>query len=139
MANTTSLAFPNMFNVSQNRVTVYEDSRAVVNRSRLLILTEPTELYNEPYFGVGLHRHMWKYNNANERALILDRTKAQIKLHEPYVVAEETSYADGLLFTGSTPEYEATKVNKLEMTMALSTTFADKVTITIGQEDISLS
>lgn len=138
MANTTSLAFPNMFNVSQNRVNVYEDSRAVVNRTRLLILTEPTELYNQPNFGVGLHRHMWKYNNDNEKAVILDRTKEQLRLHEPYVVPDDTAYADGLLFTGGSPSYDATKVNELEMTMSVNTTFAETATITIGQQEVRL-
>lgn len=138
MANTTSLSFPNMFNVSQNKVTVYEDSKSVVNRTRLLILTNPTELYNSPNFGVGLHRHMWKYNNDNEKAVILDRIKDQLRLHEPYVDPDKTDYADGLLFTGGSPSYDATKVNELEMTVSLSTTFADNVSIKIGQDYVSI-
>ena len=138
MANTTSLSFPNMFNVSQNKVTVYEDSKSVVNRTRLLILTNPTELYNSPDFGVGLHRHMWKYNNDNEKAVILDRIKEQLRLHEPYVDPDKTDYADGLLFTGGSPSYDATKVNELEMTVSLSTTFADNVSIKIGQDYVSI-
>ena len=138
MANTTSLAFPNMFNVSQNKVTVFEDSRAVVNRSRLLILTNPTELYNSPNFGVGLHRHMWKYNTENEKSIIVDRIKEQLRLHEPYVDPDKTDYADGLLFTGGSPSYDATKANELEMTVSLSTTFADNVSIKIGQDDVSI-
>lgn len=139
MANTTSLAFPNMFNVSQNRVSVLEDSKSVVNRSRLLILTVPTELYNEPNFGVGLARHMWKYNNENEKAIILDRIKEQLRLHEPYVVPEKTEYADGLLFTGGREEYEVAKSNELEMTVSLSATFNDNLTIQIGPDEVSLS
>lgn len=138
MANTTSLAFPNMFNVSQNKVTVLEDSTSVVNRSRLLILTNPTELYNSPNFGVGLHRHMWKYNNDNEKAVVLDRIKEQLRLHEPYVDPDKTDYADGLLFTGGSNEYTAAKVNEMEMTVSLSTTFADNVSVRIGQDDVSI-
>ena len=127
-----------MFNVSQNRVTVYEDSRSVVNRTRLLMLTNPTELYNSPEFGLGLARHMWKYNNENEKSIILDRLKEQLRLYEPYVNPDETTYSNGLLFTGSTPDYEAAKANELEMTVALSTTFAENVSVTVGTEDISL-
>ena len=127
-----------MFNVSQNKVTVFEDSRAVVNRSRLLILTNPTELYNSPNFGVGLHRHMWKYNTENEKSIIVDRIKEQLRLHEPYVDPDKTDYADGLLFTGGSPSYDATKANELEMTVSLSTTFADNVSIKIGQDDVSI-
>lgn len=138
MANTTSLAFPNMFNVSQNKVTVLEDSTSVVNRSRLLILTNPTELYNSPNFGVGLHRHMWKYNNDNEKAVVLDRIKDQLRLHEPYVDPDKTDYADGLLFTGGSNDYSAIKVNEMEMTVSLSTTFSDNVSVRIGQDDVSI-
>ena len=69
MAETTSLSFPNMFNLSNNRVAVDEDLKSVTTRSRLLILSEPTELYNNPNFGVGLKRHLWKYNTENERAI----------------------------------------------------------------------
>ena len=140
MANTNSLAFPNMFNVSQNRVTVIEDSKSVVNRSRLLILTEPTELYNSPNFGVGLRRHMWKYNNENVKGIILDKIKEQLRLHEPYVTPEDTKYADGLLFTGSgKDDFTYNKVNKLEMTVSMNTTFTEEVTLKIGEEDVKLS
>lgn len=139
MANTTSLAFPNMFNVSQNRVSVLEDSKSVVNRSRLLVLTEPTEVYNEPDQGVGLHRHMWKYNNENEKAIILDRIKQQLRLHEPYSVPEDTQYADGNLFTGSNDaDNMYANVNELQMTVAITTTFSEKSTVRIGQEDVSI-
>lgn len=137
MANTTSLKFPNMFNVSQNTVTVLEDRESVVNRTRLLILTEPTELYNNPNFGVGLHHHMWKYNNENERAILLDRVKAQLRLHEPYVDPDETKYVDGLLFTGSGNDYKQ-KYNDMEITMSVQTTFDDAVEIDLGNEILKL-
>lgn len=138
MSNTTSLNFPYMFNVSQNRVSIISDNKAIANRTRLLILTDPTELYNNPDFGVGIRKHMWKYNTDNEKAIILDNIKSQLKLHEPYTVAEDTSYADGLLFTGGLDEEEVSKVNELEMTIALNTTFKQQTTVRIGEEDISL-
>ena len=69
---TSSLAFPNMFNVAQNQVAVLEDEISVVNRSRLLILTEPTEIYNEPNQGVGLKRHLWQYNNKTQELTLVD-------------------------------------------------------------------
>lgn len=59
---TNSLSFPNMFDVARNKVGVISDNESIVNRSRLLILTEPTELYHNPDFGVGLKRHLWHYN-----------------------------------------------------------------------------
>ena len=138
MANTTSLAFPNMINVAQNRVSTLEDSASVVNRSRLLILTEPTEMYNEPDQGVGLHRHMWQHNNGNQQAIILDRIKSQLRDHEPYAVAEETSYANGLLFTGSNSDNSYSDANKLDMTVSIQTTFSEQASVRIGDENVSV-
>ena len=69
MASTSSLAFPQMFDVARNTVGVIEDNESVVNRSRLLILTEPTELHMNPDFGVGLKRYIWQYNTDNQKAI----------------------------------------------------------------------
>lgn len=51
---TSSIAWPKMFDISRNKLAVYEDNRSVVNRTKLLMLSDPTELYMEPNFGVGL-------------------------------------------------------------------------------------
>ena len=82
MASTTSLSFPTMFDVARNTVSVVEDTKSVVNRTRLLILTEPTELYMNPDFGVGLRRHIWQYNVDNQKAIIKDRIIEQLRKHE---------------------------------------------------------
>ena len=50
---TSSIAWPNLFDVARNRVGVLTDSASVTNRTKLLMLTNPTELYNEPTSGVG--------------------------------------------------------------------------------------
>lgn len=132
MAHTTSLAFPNMFDVSKNSVSVYEDNQAIVNRCRLLILTEPTEVYNSPEFGVGLKRHLFKYNTENEKRIIQDRITAQIDQYEPYVSANEIQFADGLLFTGEAEE-EA-NYNKLDMTIGLRTVYGDEISINMDED-----
>lgn len=136
MAETTSLSFPNMFNLSNNRVAVDEDLKAVTTRSRLLILSEPTELYNSPNFGVGLKRHLWKYNTENERAAIKDRIIEQLRLHEPDVVPEQTQFTDGLLFTGENNGLNsATQANELNMTVALQTTFGKQISIDLNSDE----
>lgn len=127
MAYTSSLAFPYMFDIARNSVSVLDDNVSIVNRVRLLMLTQPTELYNEPNFGVGLKENLFKYNTDNEKAIILEKVKSQCKLHEPYVVSEDITYSDGLLFTGSSND--ATSVNRLEMTIGLPTTYGDTATI----------
>lgn len=136
MAKTTSLAFPNMFNINNNQVNVLEDTDSVSNRSRLLILTEPTELYNNPDFGVGLKRHLWKYNNDAEKGLVKDRIVQQLRLHEPSVDPDKTRFADGLLFTG-TPEDAASRINTLSLTVGLQTVFKEEAEVTINSEETS--
>ena len=133
MAETTSLSFPNMFNLTSNKVAVDEDLKAVTTRSRLLILSEPAELYNNPDFGVGLKRHLWKYNTENERALIRDRIVDQLRIHEPCVYAEKTQFTDGLLFTGDTNALDsATNANEVNMTVAMQTTFGKQISLDLN-------
>lgn len=133
MAKTTSLAFPNMFNITTNQVSVIEDGASVANRTRLLILTEPTELYNEPEFGVGLKRHLWHYNNAAEKGLLKDRITDQLRIHEPCVYAEKTQYSDGLLFTEQSNTV-LEQHNTLSMTVALQTVYKDDVEVVLNYD-----
>lgn len=131
MANTTSLKWPNMFDVSRNRVVVAEDNQSVVNRTKLLLMTEPTELYMNPDFGIGLRRHIFQYNTDNQKAIIKDRIIKQLRLHEPCVVPEDTVLADGLVFTGGQDDPEQ-KYNKLESTCMLVTKFGNQLEVTLN-------
>lgn len=138
MPETTSLSFPNMFNLTSNQVAVDQDLKAVTTRCRLLILTEPSELYNNLDFGVGLRRHLWKYNTENERALIKDRIVAQLRLHEPDVLPEQTQFTDGLLFSGDTNGLSsATEANEVNMTVALQTTFGKSISLDLNSSQDS--
>ena len=135
MAETTSLAFPNMFNLVSNRVAVEEDTQAVTTRARLLILTEPTELYNNPNFGVGLKRHMWKYNTENEKAVIKDRIVEQLRLNEKYVIADKTQFTDGLLSSGEAASTGANAANEINMTVAMQATFGKQITLDLNSTE----
>ena len=128
---TTSLAFPNMINVAGNRVSVKSDKDSVINRVRLLMLTDPTELYNSPDFGVGLKRYLWQYNTANTSALIQDRIVQQLRKYEPCVIADNTSFADGLVFS---PDTVQSMYNELKMTVGLHTIFEDELSIVLNDE-----
>lgn len=134
MANTTSLAFPRMFDVSQNKVSVLSDSVSIVNRTRLLMLTDPTALYNEPEQGVGLRRYMGRYNTENVRAEVKDRIVEQLRVYEPCVVPDKTEWADGLIFTGQ-PNDIRIKPNKLEMTVALKTIYDSTASLDISIDE----
>lgn len=129
---TSSWAWPNMINVAQNQIAILEDEKSVVNRSKLLILTEPTEIYNEPNQGVGLKRHLWHYNNENERAIIKDRIRDQLRLHEPQCDPDRTEFSDGNIFTGSSEDVSTMKYNNLELTIAIHTVFGTDSVITFG-------
>lgn len=133
MANTTSLAFPTMFDVAQNKVATLEDQTSIVNRTRLLMLTDPTALYNEPNQGVGLRRFIGQYNTENKKAEIRDLTVEQLRIHEPCVVPDETQWAPGLLFTGM-PNDIRTKPNTLEMTLSLRTIYDSIVQLDLNSD-----
>lgn len=130
MVHTNSLAFPNMFSVSKNTVNIVENDVSVVNRVRLLMLSDPTSLYNSPTFGVGLKRYLFQYNNDNTKAQLKDRIKEQLRMYEPCVDADKTTFTDGLLYTGSQlGEEDYTDVNRLKMTMSIKTIYGDTVDI----------
>lgn len=134
-AKTTSIAFPNMLDPASNLVNTLEDDVSIVNRTRLLMLTEPSELYGNPDFGVGLKRHLFKYNTDNEKAILQDRIKVQLRLHEPYSVPENTQFVDGLLYTGSDDGISKIQdQNRLKFTMAVCTTYSTKLDIEMNDD-----
>ena len=138
MAETTSLSFPNMFNITTNQVSVIENTSSVANRTRLLILTEPTELYNNPDFGVGLKRYLWKYNNEATRGMVKDRITEQLRLHEPCVYPERTQYSDGLLFSGDATQ-NIQDPNTMTLTVALQTIFEEEARVVLNSDQESIS
>ena len=131
-AKTTSFAFPNMLNATGNQVSILKDNASIVNRTRLLILSEPTSMYNSPDFGVGLKRHLWQYNNENQKAIIRDRIVNQLRINEPCVLPDKTQFADGLLFTGGQGDSIDQDYNHLKMTISLATNYEDTVEVTLN-------
>lgn len=134
MAYTNSWSWPNLLNPAQNQVAIVEDDVSIVNRTRLLILSDPTSLYNSPTFGVGLSRYLWQYNNENQKAIIRDRIVEQLKLFEPDVVPEKTQFADGLLFTGSQSDAIEQDYNQLKMTVLLCTNYHTEIEVNLNTD-----
>ena len=124
---TNSINFPNMFDVARNTVAVIEGTASIANRVKLLILTEENEMYNSPQFGVGLKRHLWKYNNENEKAIIRDRVVEKLRLYEPCCLPEKTEYVDGLVYTETDPS--DMDANKLNMSLILYTMYGEPLNI----------
>lgn len=127
---TNSISFPNMIDVSRGTVAILKDNESIVNRCRLLILTEENEMYNSPEFGVGLKRHLWKYNSDNEKAIIRDRITEKLRMYEPCCIADKTEYADGLLFTET--EQTPLDADKLKMSIIIYTIYGDSLNVDLS-------
>ena len=132
----TSFSYPNMFDVARSKINLYSDTKSITNRVKLLLLTEPTELYMSPNFGVGLKKYMFTYNNDNVIALIRDKLVEQLRLWEPAVIPEETKVTRGLMSEEahvlSTAEAES---NVLKLTVTLTTAYAEVVSFGIDGND----
>lgn len=131
MANTTSWHYPNMFDVSRNGMSISSDGPSIVNRVKLLILTDPTELYMNPTYGVGLRKYMFQYNNENTLSLIKDKIIEQLRLWEPCVIAEDTIIESGLLVTGD-PADKGQDYNTLKFTVILKSKFGEKLQVDLN-------
>lgn len=127
----TSFAFPNLFDVARSKVNIFVDTRALTSRVRLLLLTEPTELYMVPNFGVGLKKYLFTYNNDNTIALIRDKLIEQLRIWEPGVIPEETKVERGLKYSEiDNADENALEINHLKLTITL--TAADMQTVSFG-------
>lgn len=134
--NTSSIGFPNMFDISRNSVSQLADSKSVASRVKLLILTNPTELYMNPSFGVGLKKFMFQYNNDNVVAQIRDRIIEQLRLWEPCVDADSTTVVRGLQYSGR-DMMQDNNPNRLLLTVTIRTIYGE--TVQIGLEDGDLA
>lgn len=132
MSRTNSIGFPNMFDIAHNRVNLVEDKKSIVNRTKLLMLTEPTELYNSPTFGVGLKEYLWQYNTKNTRAIIQNRIKDQLREHEPCVDADSTQFMDDLIST-SIDQKDSSEFNTLKMTVGLRSIYGDELEVGLDE------
>lgn len=131
----SSFSFPNMFDVARNKVNLYNDTKSITNRVKLLLLTEPTELYMNPTFGVGLKKYMFTYTNDNTVAIIKDKLVEQLRLWEPEVIPDETIVERGLAYTEDGAESDPNELNKLKLTVTLKTIYMQTLSFSVGQED----
>lgn len=134
----SSWSWPNLFDVSRNKVNLYNGTQSIKNRVKLLLLTEPTELYNEPQFGVGLRKHIFKYNNDNVIALIQDELIEQLRLWEPGVIPEETTVKRGPNHQWDPNNLQTTsaEMNTLELLISVKTVYLQTVDLVINNSDL---
>jgi len=137
MAMTTSLRFPRMFDGARNRVAVLEDDASVTNRTRLLLLSCPGQLYNGVDFGVGFPQYQLRYNTPITHALLEQRIKDQLAKYEPMVFPEMTVLAKrpANKYGDVNGDAEEVSPNKLEATVAIVTRFSE-IEVDIKMENI---
>jgi len=133
MSSTNSIKFPNMIDVASNRVGLYTDNESIINRTRLLFLSDPTSLYNNPTFGLGLRRYVYQYNNKNTVAIIKDQMIETLREHEPCVDPDQTTFTSGLISEDEST-LRAPEFNQLKMTVGLRTIFNDDVEVGLNVE-----
>lgn len=121
MPNATSLSFPNMFNIVQNRVGVLHDSEAVTSRTKLLLSASPKSMYNSPDFGVGLPENMFQYMTKNNQAALKDKVISKIEQYEPTAVAGAVDVIFDKRVEGQSEEVP----DHLEMIVKIGTVFGD--------------
>ena len=126
--NTSSFSFPNIFDVARNKVSTKEDSESITSRIRLMMLTEPSELYGNPNYGLGLRRYIFQYNSDNVIPQIRERLVEQLRLWEPSVDPESTVVTRGLL-DESNPGVQG---NNLDLTVSVKTVYGTTLSIEIS-------
>lgn len=134
----SSWAWPNIFDVARSKVNLYTDTKSLTNRIKLLLLTEPTELYMVPNFGVGLKKYLFRYNSENIPAMIRDELIEQLRLWEPDVIAEETTVTRTERSTDpSVLQSVSDKMNKLDLTITVTTRYMKSVSFNITDDDFA--
>lgn len=129
-----SWSWPNLFDVSRSTVNIYNDTKSITNRVKLLMLTEPTELYMNPTFGVGLKKYLFTYNNDNTIALIREKLIEQLSIWEPDVIADKTIVKRK---DGSELEGDQLNPNTLRLNVTLTTVANKTVSFSIDENDYS--
>lgn len=129
----SSWSWPNLFDVARNKVNIYTDTKSIANRVKLLLLTEPTELYMVPNFGVGLRKYMFMYNNDNVPAMIRDELIEQLRLWEPAVIPEQTTVVRTELTDAVVPVSE---IDHMRLTITVVTSYMEQVSFEISSNDI---
>lgn len=65
-----SLSFPNMFSI--NKTNLVEDREATLSNMILLLLSDKTSLFGDPYYGTILKRLIYQQNDNILRDIIID-------------------------------------------------------------------
>ena len=81
-----SIAFPNMF--MKAKTNVFEDHEATASNLKLMILSEKTSLFGDPYFGTNLKKYLFEQNDVVLRDLVIDSIYTAILQFMPQVLVD---------------------------------------------------
>lgn len=92
-----SIAFPNIF--SSTKTNVIEDHEASYSNLALMLQSQKTALFGDPYFGTELQKVIFAQNNAVLRDLVVDDIYTSIAEFMPQLTVEREGIevlSDGL-------------------------------------------
>lgn len=78
-----SLSFPKMF--SNSRTLLYKDHEATASNLKLLLASDRTSLFGDPYYGTALKRVIYERNSAVLQDLIIDEIYTSILIFMPQI------------------------------------------------------
>ena len=78
-----SFSFPDMFTI--NKTNLVEGSKATLSNIRLLLESEKTGLFGDPYFGTNLHRMLYEQNDSILKDIVIDELYTSIITFIPQV------------------------------------------------------
>lgn len=81
-----SLSFPELFSNSSTRVV--SDHEATMSNLKLLLLSEKSELFGDPYFGTNLKKLLFEPNNVILQDLVIDDIYTAILQFMPQIRIE---------------------------------------------------
>lgn len=81
-----SLSFPSMFNKAATKVV--EGHEATANNLKLMIMSEKTSLFGDPYFGTNLKKYLFEQNDAVLRDIVIDSIYTAILQFMPQVLVD---------------------------------------------------
>ncbi len=79
-----AIGFPKMFSTTTSS-NVITDKKATLNNIKLLLGSEKTTLFGDPYYGIKLKYYMFEQNGKILKDIVIDEIYTQIKTFIPQV------------------------------------------------------
>lgn len=83
-----SISFPKMFTNTTTRLL--SDHEATVSNLKLLLLSEKTSLFGDPYFGTNIRKLIFEPNNVVLQDIVIDEIYTAILQFMPQVLVKRT-------------------------------------------------